>query len=109
VHLSPGVEPGLFVFGVEENCFYHRGRRVTAEVTETFAKRERVRMGKRMVWGILGILALVPFAVWAAPSQYTVTVTLNYDFTVDNGSSTTVTTGCLKQFNIYDITGGVRR
>jgi len=44
----------------------------------------------------------------AAPAQatHTVKATLNYDFSVDNGCSSTVTTGCLKQFNIYDITGG---
>jgi hypothetical protein len=41
----------------------------------------------------------------AAPGQHTVTATLNYDFTVDNACSSTVTTSCLKQFNIYDLTG----
>jgi hypothetical protein len=45
-------------------------------------------------------------AAGAAAGQHTVTATLNYDFTVDNACSTTVTTGCVKQFNIYDITGG---
>ena len=49
---------------------------------------------------------LLPMMLWAAPSQHTVSVTLNYDFTVDNACSTSVTTGCVKQFNIYDITGG---
>jgi hypothetical protein len=53
------------------------------------------------------ILALVAIAAGsAAQTTHTVKVTLNYDFTVDNGCSSTVTTGCLKQFNIYDITGG---
>jgi hypothetical protein len=42
----------------------------------------------------------------AAPAQHTVSVTLNYDFTVDNACSSSVTTACLKQFNIYDTTGG---
>lgn len=53
-------------------------------------------------------LALVfsPVLAWTAPSQHTVTVTLNYDFSVDNGCSATVTTGCVRQFNVYDITGG---
>jgi hypothetical protein len=41
----------------------------------------------------------------AGPSQHTVTATLSYDFTVDNACSSTVTTGCVKQFNIYDLTG----
>jgi len=45
-------------------------------------------------------------AAAAAPGQHTVTATLNYDFTVDNSCSSTVTTGCVKQFNIYDLTSG---
>lgn len=53
----------------------------------------------------LGILAARGFAA-AATSQHTVTATLNYDFTVDNACSASVTTGCVKQFNIYDLTGG---
>ena len=61
-------------------------------------------MRNRLIWGIVGLL--VPVMVWAAPSQHTVAVTLNYDFTVDNGCSASVTSGCVKQFNIYDITGG---
>jgi hypothetical protein len=61
-------------------------------------------MRKRVLWGVLGLLA--PMLVWAAPSHHTVTATLNYDFTVDHACSATVTTGCVKQFNIYDITGG---
>jgi hypothetical protein len=53
------------------------------------------------------ILALALFAGFAAAAPtHTVTATLNYDFTVDNGCSSAVTTGCVKQFNIYDITGG---
>ena len=55
---------------------------------------------------ILAMLAIAALPVVAAPPTHTVTVTLNYDFTVDNGCSSTVTTGCLKQFNIYDITTG---
>jgi len=61
-------------------------------------------MRKLVMSGVLAVL--VPLVVWAGPSQHTVTVTLNYDFTVDNGCSSTVTSGCVKQFNIYDITGG---
>jgi hypothetical protein len=45
-------------------------------------------------------------SAWAGPGQHTVTVTLNYDFSVDNACSSSVTTSCIKQFNIYDITGG---
>ncbi len=44
--------------------------------------------------------------VFAAPGQHTVSVTLNYDFTVDAACSATVTKGCLQQFNIYDVTTG---
>ena len=51
------------------------------------------------------LLGLAGMAEGAA-SQHTVTVTLNYDFSVDNACSASVTTGCIQQFNIYDITGG---
>jgi hypothetical protein len=50
--------------------------------------------------------ALTAAIAFAAPSQHTVAVTLNYDFSVDNACSSTVTTSCVKQFNIYDVTGG---
>src|SRR5258708_34926255 len=56
---------------------------------------------------LLGLVAVCGAIVAAAVgSQHTVSVTLNYDFTVDNACSSSVTTGCVKQFNIYDITGG---
>jgi hypothetical protein len=46
-------------------------------------------------------------SAWAGPGQHTVTVTLNYDFSVDNACSPSASaTSCVKQFNIYDITGG---
>jgi len=48
---------------------------------------------------------LFALAVWAGPAQHTITATLNYDFTSDNACSATVTTGCVKQFNIYDLAG----
>ena len=63
-------------------------------------------MRKRVIRWMLAAVLLAPLTAWAGPSQHTVSVTLNYDFTVDNGCSTTVTNGCVKQFNIYDITGG---
>lgn len=57
---------------------------------------------------ILSVLLILALAIPAAgaPGQHTVTATLSYDFTVDNACSSTVTTGCLKQFNIYDLTSG---
>src|SRR5208337_388580 len=61
-------------------------------------------MLKRVIWIISAVVA--PMVVWAGPSQHTVAVTLNYDFTVDNACSASVTSGCVKQFNIYDVTGG---
>jgi hypothetical protein len=48
---------------------------------------------------------LLSLAAAAGPAQHTITVTLNYDFTIDNACSATVTTGCVKQFNIYDLAG----
>ena len=50
-------------------------------------------------------LLALSFAALAAPAQHTVTATLNYDFTSDNACSATLITGCLKQFNIYDLSG----
>ena len=41
----------------------------------------------------------------AAPN-HTLTVTFNYDFSTDNACSASLTTACLKQFNIYDLTTG---
>jgi hypothetical protein len=61
-------------------------------------------MKKRIVSALIAPVCLPTFA-WPAPSQHTLTVTLNYDFSVDSGCSSTVTTGCVKRFNIYDITG----
>ena len=62
-----------------------------------------------MSWRWLAGLALgagIAGAAAGAGSQHTVSVTLNYDFSVDNACSASVTTGCVKQFNIYDMTGG---
>jgi len=54
-----------------------------------------------LIWGLLfGAVAAL-----ASPGQHAVIATLNYDFTVDSACSATVTTGCVKQFNIYDLTG----
>jgi hypothetical protein len=60
----------------------------------------------KSILSALFILVSLPALLGATPSQHTLTVTLNYDFSVDNGCSSTVTTGCIKQFIIYDITGG---
>ena len=46
------------------------------------------------------------FAVVALGATNTVTVSGVYDFTVNNACSATVTTGCVKQFNVYDLTSG---
>ena len=48
---------------------------------------------------------LLALAALAGPGQHTITATLNYDFTADNACSTTATTGCVKQFTIYDLSG----
>lgn len=58
-------------------------------------------------FALLSLAAVLGAVVAAgAGSQHTVSVALNYDFSVDNACSASVTTGCVKQFNIYDITGG---
>lgn len=73
------------------------------------------RLWRRAMSHILGTGLTLSFFLFAwatlaqaAPGQHTVTATLNYDFTVDNACSATVTTGCLKQFNVYDMTGGAK-
>ncbi|HSC45898.1 MAG TPA: hypothetical protein VLC94_08705 [Candidatus Acidoferrum sp.] len=48
---------------------------------------------------------LLALAALAGPAQHTITATLNYDFTTDNACTATATTGCVKQFNIYDLSG----
>jgi len=55
--------------------------------------------------GVIAAAGMVGAAAGAGP-QHTVTVTLNYDFSVDTACSSTVTTGCVNQLNIYDTTGG---
>jgi len=59
----------------------------------------------RRAIGLLAAAGILGTAAEAA-AQHTVTVTLNYDFSVDNACGNSVTTACVKQFNIYDITGG---
>ena len=61
-------------------------------------------MKRLFLLGLVGICWAI--VATAAGSQHTVAVTLNYDFSVDNACSSSVTTGCVKQFNIYDVTGG---
>lgn len=48
---------------------------------------------------------LFALAAFAGPAQHSITATLSYDFTADNACSATVTTACVKQFNIYDLSG----
>jgi hypothetical protein len=62
-------------------------------------------MWKLAAGGIV-VIGLCAAVVMAGPGQHSVAVTLNYDFSVDNACSSSVTTGCVKQFNIYDISGG---
>jgi hypothetical protein len=54
----------------------------------------------------LCVMGLLVAAASATGGQHTVSVSLNYDFTTDNACSTSVTKGCLQQFNIYDVTTG---
>lgn len=54
----------------------------------------------------LACLLLLAASSFSAPPNHTLTVTLNYDFSVDNACSSSVTTSCIKQFNIYDTTAG---
>ena len=53
---------------------------------------------------LAALLVVAAHAAQAAPGQHTVSVTLNYDFTTDPACSSTLTKGCVQQFNIYDVT-----
>jgi hypothetical protein len=48
---------------------------------------------------------LVPFAAAAQTqsSKHSVSVTFDYDFTSNHACSTKITTNCVTQFNVYDI------
>lgn len=99
---SLGNVPGLFCFGREEKGLpqrTQRSHRDHRDLREEGIMRWKWVIGLAVAAGIAGIAA-------GTGSQHTVTVTLNYDFSVDNACSSTMTTGCVKQFNIYDITGG---
>jgi len=98
VSLASAYCRGFFVFGEEKDF--------TTEGTEEPQSAEMGRNGmKRFV--LLGLAAVFgTVTARGAGSQHTVSVTLNYDFSVDNACSSSVTTGCVKQFNIYDITSG---
>lgn len=80
------------------------------------APYQRGRLWRRATFQFLGTGLALSFFLFASaaaqaqstPGQHTVTAKLNYDFTVDNACSATVTTGCLKQFNVYDLTGGAK-
>jgi hypothetical protein len=83
----------------------------------------------RKLLGLAILLAIAPGLVSAAPSAtatkvtatvapaasmmggaggatHTITVNVVYDFSLTNSCSTTVTSGCVKQFNVYNTTGG---
>lgn len=50
------------------------------------------------------IAVLLLFAGQASTAQNTISVSLTYDFSVNNACATPAATGCLLQFNIYDVT-----
>jgi hypothetical protein len=70
----------------------------------------RLRAFVRKLFATTSAVALLSLAATtstnATPGQHTLTVTFNYDFTVDNACSASVTKACLLQFNIYDVTTG---
>jgi hypothetical protein len=57
---------------------------------------------------LLAILFAVPCHSLAQspPVKHTVTVTFDYDFTVNHACSAAVMKKCVVQFNVYDISGG---
>jgi hypothetical protein len=51
----------------------------------------------------LSLLAPVVAAAQTQSSKHSVSVTFDYDFTANHACSTKVTTNCVTQFNVYDI------
>jgi hypothetical protein len=101
VSLASAKCRGFFVFGEERKGFTTEG----AELPRIHRGSEGEERMKRFALVSLAV-SMTAFVATGAGSQHTVSVTLNYDFSVDNACSASVTTGCVKQFNIYDITGG---
>lgn len=50
--------------------------------------------------------SLVVGATAGTGSTHTLTVGVTYDFSIVNGCAIGATTGCVKQFNVYNTTGG---
>jgi hypothetical protein len=57
---------------------------------------------------LFAIVISTPFssAGQSGPAKHTVTVTFDYDFTVNHACSPTVAKKCIARFNVYDISGG---
>jgi hypothetical protein len=78
-------------------------------------KRGRSRAGKdRPIAAFLKTLLLLAIVFVAScsifaqspPVKHTVTVTFDYDFTLNHACSAAVMKKCVAQFNVYDISGG---
>jgi hypothetical protein len=57
-------------------------------------------------WLFAVLAAALPLVPAARAQQHTVTATLDYDFKKLHSCSEKETSGCIKQFNIYELTGG---
>jgi hypothetical protein len=78
-------------------------------------KRGRSRAGKDGAIAAPSKTLLLPVILFVAassslaqspPVKHIVTVTFDYDFTVNHACSAAVTKKCVAQFNVYDISGG---
>jgi hypothetical protein len=54
----------------------------------------------------VALTLLMPMAALAGPPQHKITVTLDYDFSVNHGCKPKGPIYCVVQFNIYDLTRG---
>src|SRR5579863_2430140 len=69
--------------------------------------RERTPMKMRV---LLAMALAIPFpiAAQAAGSTHKITVTFNYDFTRTKACKAGLTKNCVQNFNVYDISGGLK-
>lgn len=71
--------------------------------------RERTPMKMRVLSAMaLAIAFPFPIAAQATGSTHKITVTFNYDFTRTPACNAEVTKKCVQDFNVYDISGGLK-
>lgn len=65
-------------------------------------------MKARMVLALVLVVALTG-TVQPTQSKHSITFTFDYDFGATPACSSKVTKGCVQQFNLYDISAGIKK